>query len=91
MSYADTMVFVIDASASMNAKEDGMKRFERAIEIALDRVEGRNTIILAADRSQMVLERGGSNDAKQMLEGLEATDAASNNFYEKNWERRGCS
>ena len=41
ISYADTMVFVIDGSASMNAVEDGITRIEAAKRLALDRVENR--------------------------------------------------
>ena len=82
ISYADSMVFVIDASASMNAIEDGKTRFERAIETAQDNIEGKNTIILATDQSQLMLENGGRSDTKKMLETLKCRETPSSNVYD---------
>lgn len=82
ISYAESMVFVIDASASMNAIEDGSTRFDKAIDIAKQHVQGRNTIILATDRSQLVLENAPSQDTEEMLETLKCKGTKSLNFYD---------
>jgi len=82
ISYADSMVFVIDASASMNAREDGMTRFERALEAAEKRIQGRNSIILATDQSQLVLEDAGPADTEKELEALKCRETPSANFYD---------
>lgn len=82
ISYVDSIVFVIDGSASMSALEDGSTRFERAMDIALDRVEGKNTIILATDRGQLLLENGGSKEAIEIFESLKSRETLSANFYD---------
>jgi len=82
ISYSDSMVLVIDASASMAAVEDGESRFEKAIDIALDRVEGKNTVILSTDRSQLIVENEGRGDTINALKGLKVRETTSGNFYD---------
>lgn len=77
ISYADSMVFVIDASASMSAIEDGKSRFERAKEIVIERVEGKNTIILATDTTQIIEENSGPKDAEVVMTSLEPRETES--------------
>jgi hypothetical protein len=82
ISYADNMVFVIDASASMNAIEDGKTRFDKAIEYSINNVKNRNTIILATDRSQLILENQGRTETIKILRSLKATHSPAYNFYD---------
>ncbi|MFT4304211.1 MAG: BatA domain-containing protein [Candidatus Woesearchaeota archaeon] len=81
-TYSDSLVIIIDASASMNAKEDGMTRFDRAKEIAINRLDNRNTIILATDRSQLMLENSGKGRARDTIRSLQARHTTSQNFYD---------
>ena len=82
ISYSDTVVFVIDGSASMNAKEDGKTRFDRAIDVAQNHIETKNTIILATDRSELILENAGSTKTKTTLMTLKPKQTQSLNIYD---------
>lgn len=82
ISHADTMVIVIDASASMNALEDGKTRFERAVEYAREHVGSRNTIILATARSQLIVENENRQDTLQALRTLQPRHTPLRDFYE---------
>ncbi|MBI2550508.1 BatA domain-containing protein [Candidatus Woesearchaeota archaeon] len=67
-------VVVIDGSASMNAMLSGesQARFEKAVEEASSRIEGRASIILAANIPVVVLEKTSSAEAKKVLATLKA-------------------
>jgi hypothetical protein len=82
LDYADTMIFVIDASASMNAKEDGSTRFEKAINLAIENVKGRNTIILATDKSQLIIKNQPRSETIKALNTLKARETLLYNLYD---------
>jgi hypothetical protein len=77
ISYADTLVFIVDGSASMNAIEDGKTRFDRAKEIITNRLEARNTIIIATDTSQIIAENVDAKKAKEEITMLKAKGTTS--------------
>ncbi|MCB9358303.1 BatA domain-containing protein [Candidatus Woesearchaeota archaeon] len=82
ISYSDNLVIVMDASASMGAIEDGKTRFDRAKDIAYDRLDGKNTLILATDRSQLIIENANAGKTKDAIETLQPRETSSANFYD---------
>lgn len=67
-------VVVIDGSASMNALISGesQTRFEKAVEEASSRIEGRASIVLATNIPVVVLEKSNAAEAKKVLAALKA-------------------
>ncbi|MBI2546359.1 BatA domain-containing protein [Candidatus Woesearchaeota archaeon] len=72
-------VLVIDGSASMKAKLPGTSatRFDKAIEEAKNRMEGRITIILATRSPSIELDHGNKAEALTILNALKAKDTTS--------------
>lgn len=82
ISYSDSVVFIIDASASMNAREDGKTRFERALDIVSSNIESKNTIILATNRAEIILENAGAAATRAELFTLRPRHVRSQNIYD---------
>ncbi len=71
-------VIVLDISASMQARQDGGTRFEKAVSIA-GREAGRSTsIVLASSIPIVALEKGSREKALNMLSSIQAKDSTSN-------------
>ncbi len=75
---SDNSIIVIDASASMNTKENSGTRFEQAISKAKDSLSARNTVILAKNSPELVAEDMTSFEALRFLNTLtpSATESA---------------
>jgi hypothetical protein len=82
ISYSDSVVFVIDASASMSAKEDGKTRFEKALDIVGSKIENRNTIILATNKAEIVVENAGATATRAELFNLKSRQIRTQNIYD---------
>ena len=63
----ENTVIIIDVSASMQAKENGISRFDRASEEAKKVVSGRNSIIMAESTPLIVLENENDQIALDVL------------------------
>ena len=74
----ENTVLIIDVSASMNAKENGESRFEKAIGKAPGYLSGRNSIILAENAPLIVLENEGSEIAKDVLKKIKPKATTTN-------------
>ncbi|PJE65253.1 hypothetical protein COU91_02600, partial [Candidatus Saccharibacteria bacterium CG10_big_fil_rev_8_21_14_0_10_47_8] len=72
--FVENSVIVLDVSASMQAMEEGSTRFDKAIEVAQDKLGSRNTIILVSNVPQILVENEGENDARQALDLLKPRD-----------------
>ncbi len=69
---------VLDVSASMQAQQGGSTRFQDAVGKAYDFLDGRVSIVLAANVPRVVLENGGSEEARRILGTVEPIDTGSN-------------
>lgn len=74
----ENTVIIIDASASMQAREGGESRFDRALDGARGALSGRNTIILAETTPVTVLEDGSSDLARDVLGKLKPRATSTN-------------
>lgn len=79
----ESVIFVIDASASMQSKDVYPDRFSKSIELAneiLGDINGESMvgIVLAENIPIIVLREGSRNDAKNILNGIKAADTPSN-------------
>ena len=74
----ENTVVIIDASASMQAKEGGETRFDRALGEAKKFFSGRNTIILAENNPVVVLEEEGKDLANDVLGKLKPRSTTTN-------------
>src|SRR3989338_378723 len=74
----ENTVVIIDASASMQAREDGEMRFEKALDEAKGAFSGRNTIILAENNPIVVLEEESTDLAKDVLGKLKPRATTTN-------------
>ncbi len=68
---AGDVVLIIDGSASMRAGH----RFETAVSQALESLGRQNTVILAAGRTIVHLDRGSKSEAETVLKSLDPTDS----------------
>jgi hypothetical protein len=75
---SENTIIVIDGSASMQAKDGSTTRFEKAVEIAKQKVDGKVSIIFAANMPLVLLEKGSSGDAKSILSNIKAQDTSTN-------------
>ncbi len=78
-----SVVFIIDASASMQSMDVSPDRFSKSIEIAKEILNGVNeeseiSIILAENIPIVALRDGSRNNAKDILTRLKAADTPSN-------------
>lgn len=79
----ESVVFVIDASASMQAKDVGQPRFDQAVEKASQIIRGLNeaddvSIVLAENIPAVVLSKSKPKDSLNTLSQLKAADTPSN-------------
>jgi hypothetical protein len=71
----DETVVVLDASASMTVEDaGGGSRFARAKTIAEEVVTGTTSVVVAGDAPQVVLRRGGEEDALAALRDVAVTE-----------------
>lgn len=68
---AGNVVLILDGSASMQAND----RFQTAVQSALDNLGRQNTIIMAAGRSIVYLDRGTKDEAEGILKSLKPTES----------------
>jgi len=71
-------VIVLDVSASMQAEENGVTRFEQAVAKAEELLTGRVSIVLASNVPRVVLESSGAEAARKILRTIEPLDTSSN-------------
>ncbi len=71
-------VLVVDASASMKAAYGGGTRFDEAVSLAKKNTGSVNTLIIAKDIPEVVLEQESSGQVIDYLKGMEPSDTASN-------------
>lgn len=69
---------VLDVSASMQAEQGSSTRFESAVSKASEFLDGKVSIVLAANVPRVVLENGGVEEAKRILRAVEPIDTGSN-------------
>ncbi len=69
---------VLDVSASMQAQQGSSTRFQAAVDKAQEFLNGRVSIVLAANVPRVVLENGNADDARRILKTVEAIDTSSN-------------
>lgn len=74
----ENTVLIIDVSASMQAVENGISRFDRAMEAAEDSLSGRNTIILAENTPLIVLEEESNDVAMDVLAKIKPKATTTN-------------
>ncbi|MBI3035189.1 BatA domain-containing protein, partial [Candidatus Woesearchaeota archaeon] len=63
----ENTAIILDVSASMQAKEKGVSRFDMALEYAKKALSGRNSIIMAENAPLIVLENENSEIALDVL------------------------
>lgn len=74
----ENTVVILDVSASMQAKEKGVMRFDKAIEEAKKVLSGRNSIILAENTPLIVLESEGTDVALDVLSKIRPKATTTN-------------
>ncbi len=71
-------VIVLDVSGSMQAEFEGSTRFGHAISKAGEALEGRLSIVLAANVPRVILEDGSTDEAAKLLATVKPLDTSSN-------------
>ena len=74
----ENTVIILDVSASMQSKEKGISRFDKALEQAKKAVSGRNSIILAENVPLIVLENENTGIALDVLSKIKPRAATTN-------------
>ena len=74
----ENTVIIIDVSASMQAKEKGISRFDRAIDEAKRALSGRNSIIMAENIPLIVLENENIEIALDVLSKIKPRATTTN-------------
>lgn len=74
----ENTVIILDVSASMQAKEKGVSRFDKAVEQAKKAVSGRNSIIMAENTPLIVLENEDKDVALDVLSKIKPKATATN-------------
>ena len=74
----ENTVIILDVSASMQAKEKGASRFDRALEGAKGALSGKNTIILAENIPLIVLENENTDVALDVLSKVKPKATTTN-------------
>lgn len=69
---------VLDVSASMQTEQGGSTRFQNAVDKAQEFLNGKVSIVLAANVPRVVLENGNADEAKRILRTIEPIDTGSN-------------
>ncbi len=81
LKYDETLentVIILDVSASMQAKEKGISRFDTALEGAKKALSGRNSIIMAENAPLIVLENEKSEIALDVLSKIRPRATTTN-------------
>ena len=74
----ENTVIILDVSASMQAKEKGVSRFDKALGQAKKAVSGRNSIIMAENVPLIVLENENSKIALDVLSKIKPRATTTN-------------
>lgn len=74
----ENTVVILDVSASMQAKEKGITRFDKALEGAKKAISGRNSIIMAENIPLIVLENENSEIALDVLSKIRPRATTTN-------------
>ncbi len=74
----ENTVIILDVSASMQAEEKGVSRFDKALEEAKKVVSGRNTIIMAENIPLIVLEDENSEIALDVISKIKPRATTTN-------------
>ena len=74
---SDTLVFVIDASASTQVQENGKTRFEKIIQQAEELLAKDNTIILVKGSAVIGIRNKGATEARAYLQRIQPSDTKS--------------
>ncbi|MBS3105765.1 BatA and WFA domain-containing protein [Candidatus Woesearchaeota archaeon] len=74
----ENTVIILDVSASMQAKEKGVSRFDKALEQAKKALSGRNSIIMAENVPLIVLENENSKIALDVLSKIKPRATTTN-------------
>lgn len=74
----ENTVIILDVSASMQAKEKGISRFDRAVEEARKAVSGQNSIILAENTPLIALENENNEIALDVLSKIKPRATTTN-------------
>ena len=74
----ENTVVILDVSASMQAKENGASRFDKAVEGAKKVLSGRNSIIMAENSPLIVLEGESTEIALDVLSKIKARATTTN-------------
>lgn len=73
-SSANNHVLILDNSASMQATDNGVVRYEQAKSLAADQLSRRNTIILAGAIPEVALEAASREEARTFLSNWRPSD-----------------
>lgn len=74
----ENTVIILDVSASMQAKEKGVSRFDKAVGEAKKALSGRNSIIMAENAPLIALENENSEIALDVLSKINARATTTN-------------
>ena len=77
-STLENTVIILDVSASMQSKENGISRFDNALEQAKKAVSGKNSIIMAENVPLIVLENENSQIALDVLSKINPRGTTTN-------------
>ncbi|MFH1054308.1 MAG: VWA domain-containing protein [Candidatus Woesearchaeota archaeon] len=69
---------IIDSSASMQTKTDGTTRFQKAVDIAKEKLNGNINLIQASNSIIVSVRDGWTSEARTRLNAIEAFDTAAN-------------
>jgi len=75
---SENTVIILDVSASMQAKENGISRFDKALEQAKKVLSGRNSIIMAENLPLIVLENENTEIALDVLSKIKPRATTTN-------------
>ncbi len=81
LRYDETLentVIILDVSASMQAKEKGISRFDKALEEAKKSLSGRNSIIMAENAPLIALENENTDIALDVLSKIKPRATTTN-------------
>ena len=74
----ENTVIILDISASMQAKEKGVSRFDKAVELAKKSLSGKNSIIMVENTPLIVLEDEDTNIALDVLSKIRPKATTTN-------------
>jgi len=71
-------IIIIDASASSQTIDNSKTRFENSLDIAKDYLQGKISMIIASDTSEIILEDETKNQALSLIQAIEPKDTKTN-------------